>query len=140
MATSTQAKERMVSHIVIHDNIGGITQHRQSDDLGHAGAFVEELRNTADVEDAKLYALGEVAFEMKPYFKVEVVDAVIPPALAAGEAVTPVSASPESVETWGRDTNSLAGFDALEMESVSPLGEPRMWLPGGEARRGLFGG
>jgi hypothetical protein len=98
--TSAQAKERMASHIVNHDNIDGITQHREFDDLGHAVAFVEELRNIADVEDAKRYALGAVAFEMKPYFKVEVLDAVMP---LAPEAVTPSSASSESVETWGRD-------------------------------------
>ena len=98
--------------------------------------FYEERRNIADVEEAKRYALGAGAFEMKPYFKVEVGDAVMP---LAPEAVTPSSASSESVETWGRDTNSLAGFEALEMESVPPLGEPPMWLSAGEARRGLFG-
>ena len=133
--TSTQSKERIESHIVIHDNIDGIAEYPQFDDLDRAVAFVEELRNTADVKDAKLYALSEVAFEMKPYFKVEVVNAAPAPPPAAfetaqPEAVTCVDASPEPVETFVRDTTPVVGFDAPEIESVPSFGEPLMQSSG----------
>jgi hypothetical protein len=135
---------------VIHDSIDGTDQYRQFDDLGQAVAFVEELRNTEGVEGAKLYALDEVAFEMKPYFKVEVVqpaaepvpapiETVQPEVLPTAETVTYVDASPMPVETMGRDTTPLAGFDEPAMESVPSFDDSPMPSSGSDSRRGLFG-
>lgn len=138
-----------MSHIVIHDNVEGVTQYRQFDDLGHAVSYVEELRNIEGLEGAKLFELDEVAFEMKPYFKVEVVDgsatassapveAVTPEVLPTAETVTYVEASPAPVETMGRDTTPLSDFDESEMEPVPNFDE----LPApssSDPRRGLFG-
>lgn len=139
-----------MSHIVIHDSIDGTNQYRQFDDLGHAVAFVEELRNTEGVEGAKLYALDEVAFEMKPYFKVEVLQAAAEPApvpietvqpevLPTAETVSFVEASPQPVETMGRETTPLAGFDEPEMESLPSFDDSPMPPSGSDSRRGLFG-
>ncbi len=143
-------KERPVSHIVIHDNIDGVTQYRQFDDLGHAVSHVEELRNTSGVEGTKLYALNEVAFEMKPYFRVEVVDAaatapaapvesVQPEVLPTAETVTYAEASSAPLETMGRDTTPLSGFEEPAMESVPNFDDPPVSSAGSDARRGLFG-
>lgn len=139
-----------MSHIVIHDDIDGITQYRQFDDLGQAVAFVEERRNTAGLEGAKLYALDEVAFEMKPYFKVEVVEAASamlapafdeaePEVLPTVETVTYVEASPQPLETMARDTTPLTGFEQPAMESVPSFDDAPIPPTGSDVRRGLFG-
>ena len=52
-----------MSHIVIHDDVDGVTQFRQFDDLGNAVTFLEEQQNAAGGSNAKLFELNEVHFE-----------------------------------------------------------------------------
>ncbi|MCZ7629076.1 MAG: hypothetical protein M5U19_08430 [Microthrixaceae bacterium] len=50
---------------------GGSPGYNQFETLDAAVAFVEQLRNERDVSNARIFALEEVKFELKPYFKVE---------------------------------------------------------------------
>jgi len=144
-----------VTHIVIHG--GGdatTTQYCQFDDLETAVSYLEELRNSEAVEDAKLFALDEVMFEVKQYFKVEVLDPE--PVSADDTTVTPIVESlqtPEILPTAEDLTYVEAAMqvpieatavDTTESEtSAPPVGfeEPiEAVVPGGgESRRGLFG-
>jgi hypothetical protein len=75
-----------VSHMVIFQAPGGSPGYNQFETLDEAVAFVESLRNEQNVTNARMFALEEIKFELKPYFKVEL------QALNAGEA------SPETFE------------------------------------------
>ncbi len=135
-----------VSHIVIHDSADSVTQYRQFDDLGNAVAYVEELRNAAGV-DARLYTLDEVKFEVKQYFRVEVVDGEhehsavspqVPDTLPTVEDVALVEASMRQTID-ASETDAMATFAPLGagVEFGEPIEEA---IPaGGDPRRGLFG-
>ncbi len=60
-----------MSHMVIFQAPGGNPGYNQFDSLESAVEFVEQLRNERDVTNARIFALEEVKFEMRPYFKVE---------------------------------------------------------------------
>lgn len=57
--------------MVIFQAPGGSPGYNQFETLDAAVSFVEQLRNERDVSNARIFALEEVKFEMKPYFKVE---------------------------------------------------------------------
>ena len=83
--------------MVIFQTPGGSPGYNQFESLDEAVSFVEQLRNERDVSNARIFALEEVKFEYKPYFRVEL------QALTAGAPVrepahtpAPVAASPGS--------------------------------------------
>ncbi len=133
-----------MSHIVIHDDRERMTQYRQFDELEAAVTYLEELRNTSGIENARLFALEEVKFEVKQYFKIEVVDDVttsvptpfqateVPEVLSATDDVSYVDASMRSaIESGETDNQATSGVEFDEpIDAVIPSGEPR---------RGLFG-
>ncbi|MFV0316699.1 MAG: hypothetical protein ACK5O2_07015 [Microthrixaceae bacterium] len=57
--------------MVIFQAPGGNPGYNQFDSLESAVDFVEQLRNERDVTNARIFALEEVKFEMRPYFRVE---------------------------------------------------------------------
>lgn len=57
--------------MVIFQTPGGSPGYNQFETLDEAVSFVEQLRNDRDVANARIFALEEVKFEFKPYFKVE---------------------------------------------------------------------
>jgi len=71
-----------VSYMVLYTGLDGAPSFGRCDELPGAVAEVERLRNEESIEDAKIYRLEEVKFEIKPYFRVELPDssAVIAPA------------------------------------------------------------
>ena len=151
-----------MSHIVIHDDVDGVTQYRQFDDLGNAVTFLEEQQNAAGVAAAKLYELNEVHFEVKSYVKIEIVDgdtapvevaapaemvaepAPVPePVAVAPDEVTPAAemsyveaAMAEPIETFASE--AFAPVDATP-EFAGPEPEAVDSNPGADVRRGLFG-
>lgn len=153
-----------MSHIVIHDDIDGATQYRQFDDLGAAVAYLEEQQNAAPAASAKLFALQEVRFEVKPYYKIEVVgDIVAGPEAVEADVIAPavaewVAARAESsmvaAETTGQPEMSYVEtvvsepIETFAREALAPV-EPGSddHVPtdvadpaaGTEVRRGLFG-
>ena len=68
-----------MSHMVIFQAPGGSPGYNQFESLDEAVAFVESLRNDQNVTNARMFALEEIKFELKPFFKVEL------PALTAGD-------------------------------------------------------
>ncbi len=66
--------------MVIFQTPEGNPGYNQFETLEEAVAFVEVLRNEQSVETARMFALEEVKFELKPYYKVE----LDPPMLGTG--------------------------------------------------------
>ena len=144
-----------MTHIVIYDDLDAMTQYRQFDDLENAVSYLEELRNSAEEDDAKLFALDEVRFEVKQYFKIEVLDAA-PTAVdeASGHPLVESLQAPEILPTAEDVTYVDAVLQApIEAEAVETTGSEPSEPPaefeepieaavpgaGNESRRGLFG-
>jgi len=129
-----------VTHIVIHDDGAGQTQYCEFDDLGNAVAYLEEQRNSAGVDNAKLYELSEVRFEVRPYYRVEVVSG---PATTAAAPVTPLAETEVDSPPADVGVDSF-GFDSPPVDfahfGASEIGEPaESSAVGADGRRGLFG-
>lgn len=81
-----------MSHMVIFQTPDGNPGYNQFETLEEAVRFVEKLRNEQSVETARMFALEEVKFDFKPYFRVE----VDPPAVGAGPAPSRPEPTPAS--------------------------------------------
>jgi hypothetical protein len=112
-----------MSYLVIaHETTGGPT-YAEVDDLDEAARMVEQLRNDAGVEHARICRLEEVPFEFRPYFRVEVRDAVGIP-----RAPEPESSAADEWEDSSADD---------EASAVGPAGVTHVHVD--HHRRGLFG-
>ena len=60
-----------MSHMVIFRTVDGQPGYQEADELHDAVQFVESLRNRRGVEHARIFAMEEVPFDFKPYFRVE---------------------------------------------------------------------
>lgn len=60
-----------MSHMVIFRTPEGKPGYQPADTVEEAVAVVERLRNEDGVENVRIFRLEEVAFEYKPYYKVE---------------------------------------------------------------------
>jgi len=122
-------------------------------DLTAAAAHVEHLRNRDGVDGARIFELHEVAFELRPYFKVELataplvdtaaVDPVAAP-MVEPAVVEPVVVEPEPVvkpvhadESWAEAVWPESTTPATE--DPEPALEPVADGANGMHRRGLFG-
>jgi hypothetical protein len=87
-------KEPAVSFMVLYTGLDGSAAFGRCEGLTDAVAEVERLRNEQSIEDARIYRLEEVKFEIKPYFRVEI------PGSIAGEpsptALVTVATAPSS--------------------------------------------
>ncbi len=68
-----------MSHMVIFQTPDGNPGYNQFESLDEAVRFVEKLRNEQSVETARMFALEEVKFDFKPYFRVELEPAMVGP-------------------------------------------------------------
>jgi hypothetical protein len=110
-------KEALVSHMVIFQTPDGNPGYNQFESLEEAVRFVEKLRNEQHVETARMFALEEVRFDFRPYFRVE----LDPPMVGPGstEPTPPAPAEPEA-PTFG-DTGA---FTAPPSPDPVPAAEP----------------
>ncbi|MCC6225821.1 MAG: hypothetical protein IT195_05380 [Microthrixaceae bacterium] len=76
-----------MSHMVIFQTPDGNPGYNQFETLDEAVRFVEKLRNEQSVETARMFALEEVKFDFKPYFKVNLDQ----PSVTAGSSTVPSS-------------------------------------------------
>ena len=60
-----------MSHMVIFQTPGGSPGYNQFDSINEAVAFVEKLRNEQGIENARMFALEEIKFDIKTYYRVE---------------------------------------------------------------------
>ena len=89
-----------MSHMVIFQSPGGSPGYNQFESLEEAVAFVEALRNERNVSSARMFALEEIKFELRPFYKVELQalttgapsPAAQPPAPAAAQPPAPAAA------------------------------------------------
>ena len=150
-----------MSHMVIFQTPDGNPGYNQFETVDEAVRFVEKLRNEQDVENARMFALEEVKFEFKAYYKVELPmlnrtnppapsdipapaqpDASVAPSFAAGDdADSPVGATASA----GR-LDDMASFGGATAPSptflaAAPPVNGAADAPNGDApsRRGLFG-
>ncbi len=59
-------------HVVTFTNAEGKAGTHQTESLEEAIKFIEHIRNSESVNDAKLYNMVEIPIEVKAYYKVEI--------------------------------------------------------------------
>ena len=158
-----------MSHMVIFQTPDGNPGYKQFESVGEAVAFVETLRNDQGIENARMFALEEIKFDLRPYFKVQLqaLNAGAPapsstapaqpapaqpsaqPAPAQPEpAPTPAPSQPSPAPAAGEPTTfGTFAPPASSAPSSSPESAPSAPTPPADqpstdsqpARRGLFG-
>lgn len=151
----------MSNHMVIYRGPDGKPGYHQTEDIHDAVGFVEQLRNDQGVEHARIFRLEELAFNYRPYFRVELSGGA--PAVESGSSAPAVAAAPaeaEEASTEAADEAPAASSDdkpaatetaapsvtevaatATESASAAPtITSPSTGTDNGVgARRGLFG-
>lgn len=134
-----------MSHMVIYRGADGKPGYQQAEDIHDAVTFVEQMRNGEGVEQARIFRLEEVAFEYRPYYRVELAGAAHEPAIAATTAPptapTPlvVTTTPAEVPEESSASQIDEPFEVVESTTINvddPEGEA---VVSNGARRGLFG-
>ena len=135
-----------MSHMVIYRGADGKPGYQQAEDIHDAVTFVEQMRNGEGVEQARIFRLEEVAFEYRPYYRVELAGVsfeppVAAPAPAPATAPTPLVATTTPAEVPEESSASQLDepFEVVESTTINvddPEGEP---VGSNGARRGLFG-
>lgn len=107
------------------------------DSVDSAAAHVEHLRNTDGVEGAKIFRLEEVAFELRPYYRVEL---STPPPVSFATSIAPDPDHAPVVEPVA----SLPEAEPVAEPALAPVAS--IWTDAdaepaanGAPRRGLFG-
>lgn len=77
-----------MSHMVIFQTPDGNPGYNQFESLEEAVRFVEKLRNEQSVETARMFALEEVKFDYRPYYRVEV--SALGPAGSSTQTTPPI--------------------------------------------------
>ena len=136
-----------MSHMVIFQTPDGNPGYNQFETLDEAVRFVEKLRNEQSVETARMFALEEVTFDFKPYFRVQ----LDPPAVTSGQRTeapaAPSSPSPQSAPAPSTPsaTNGQAPYSpptAAPAPASPPVtfGEPPAGAEPGNSRGSLCSG
>ncbi len=60
----------MSQHMVIFQTADGSPAYSQFESVSEAVGFVESLRNDQGIENARMFELKEIKYELKPIFKV----------------------------------------------------------------------
>lgn len=119
-----------MSHMVIFQTPGGSPGYNQFDSVNEAVAFVEKLRNEQGIENARMFALEEIKFDIKTYYRVEL------QALNSGAGAPAGQAAPA-----GGEPRAFSAPQAQPAPAPAPQAQPAP-APEPEApapRRGLFG-
>ena len=94
----------MSQHMVIFQNPEGDPGYNQFESIDEAVSFVEKIRNEQSIDSIRIFELDEVKFDLKPYYKVELLalksgapaQAPAPaPAAPAPSAPAPAAAAPD---------------------------------------------
>ena len=152
-----------MGHMVIFQDGDGNPGYHQADALEEAIQHVERLRNDEGVEQARIFQMEEVAFEFRPYFRVEVGNtAAAADAPEVEAAVEPPAPIRPRTSPWARPLEQPPAPEAVEAPPLEvalkaivgePAGEawpeedPEIEAPAADrdplsangARRGLFG-
>lgn len=159
----------MSQHMVIFQNPEGDPGYNQFESIEEAVSFVEKIRNEQGIDSIRIFELEEVKFDLKPYFKVELLalkagsptPAAAPaPAAAAPAPAAPAPApaaaapapaapapSPEPASPFAAPASAPAPAPAPEGAYPPPSSAPAAPTPPADqpaddpqpTRRGLFG-
>ena len=82
-------------HMVVFTSAEGRPSYHQTEDLDDALRFVERVRNSEGVEDAKLYRMNEIPLQVRTYVKVELAGSEPVPlsAVESGDSSAPNSSA-----------------------------------------------
>jgi hypothetical protein len=111
--------------MVIYRTADGQPGYHQTEELDDAVQYVEHLRNSDGVDQARIFRMEEVVFDFKPYYKVEVgneAPAAPAPAVApATPAFTPAPAEERGgwLDRPVADTPLLGGEPAVAEPTMS---------------------
>jgi hypothetical protein len=140
--------------MVLYTGLNGATSFGRCDELPGAVAEVERLRNEESIEDAKIYRLEEVKFEIKPYFRVELPDSSAIATAQSSIAGQPAdSVPPVDAPAWSSaPAPAVAEVPSMMVPPPPPPPPPAAVAPmafdgalseeedaGVGSRRGLFG-
>ena len=134
-----------MSHMVIFQTPDGNPGYNQFESLDEAVRFVEKLKNEQAVETARMFALEEVKFDFKPYFRVTLDPPAVGPTGSTGPGSVPQTAPVEASAQPVNDPHSPVGAEPVTVGAPPP---PTFMAPptppsgdenGQTTRRGLFG-
>lgn len=112
-----------MSHMVIFRTPEGKPGYQQADAVEDAVSIVERLRNEDGVENVRIYRLEEIAFEYKPYYKVELASSPSDTPSDAPSAVEPTADSAERSEGRSEPTRIFGApsIEASDAELIADL-------------------
>ncbi|MDY7105767.1 MAG: hypothetical protein S0880_31670 [Actinomycetota bacterium] len=124
-----------MSHMVIYRSSDGKPGFQQTEDLADAAAFVENLRNEQNVENARIYRLEQVNFSFEPYYQVRISTPPPPPPAPGTSAPTDAAPAPA---TDASTTETPGDGDGSTTSTEATAGAVSSSESNGD-RRGLFG-
>ena len=109
----------MSQHMVIFQNPEGDPGYNQFESIEEAVGFVEKIRNEQGIDSIRIFELEEVKFDLKPYYKVELL------ALKAGAAPSaPAAPAPAPAPAPAAPAAPTAAPAAPAPEPASPFAAP----------------
>lgn len=121
--------------IVVYRGVGARSACEELGTLDEAVRFVEQIRNDEGVSDAQIFRAEPVAFDFRPYFRVEIVDATTGPAPIGLPKPTRYSRDMLFVPDDGSELDtSVPSMAVAPVDAVADSGEH-----GEDQRRELFG-
>ncbi|HMS12686.1 MAG TPA: hypothetical protein PKD80_06255 [Microthrixaceae bacterium] len=139
-----------MSHMVIFQTPEGNPGYNQFETVAEAVAFVEKLRNEQLVENARIFALEELKFDFRPYYRVELTAleraagqtngapvaaaAMAPPAAAPAPAPAPAppAPAPQPAPTTATAPPPPAPTQAPVAPAPAPIAAATATVPGDE--------
>jgi hypothetical protein len=126
-----------VSHMVIFRASDGKPGYHQTEGLEESVRFVERLRNSENVEQARIFHMEEVSFNFKPYYKVELGDEARDTPDAAPTRERAREHSPVALVAVAEQAD--APEDEVVDSAISMAAFSDEDVAGANGRRGLFG-
>jgi hypothetical protein len=106
--------------MVLYTGLDGQGAFGRCEDLAAAAAEVERLRNEQDIEDARIFRLEEIKFEIKPYFRV-----ALPELTEAPPVPTPIAPATTSESTsWAPTAVAASDVPAMVVPPPPPPPAP----------------
>lgn len=114
----------MSNHMVIYRGPDGKPGYHQTEDIHDAVGFVEQLRNDQGVEHARIFRLEELAFNYRPYFRVELSGGA--PAVESGSSTPAVAAAPaaEAEEASSETADEAPAASSEEKPAAAETAAP----------------
>ena len=110
--------------MVIFQTPDGNPGYNQFETVDEAVQFVEKLRNEQDVENARMFALEEVKFEFKAYYKVELpmLNRASAPAAPSAQVAAPAAPAAPPAPPAPPESAPAPAFGAASDDADSPVG------------------